>query len=77
MKQQPHPQVPNFMPVTLDMKKCPFCGSKAKLMRQSNLGATQFWYYITCISCEIKTASYKTIKTALKRWNRRVKYGSV
>ncbi|HOV64324.1 MAG TPA: Lar family restriction alleviation protein [Spirochaetia bacterium] len=51
-----------------DLKFCPFCGGKAKLMSSiiANCG-----YYVTCTSCDATTAYAQTQKGAARAWNRR------
>lgn len=47
------------------LRKCPFCGGKAKLR-----GFTRYW--VQCTKCEVQTQLYVCMDDAEEAWNRRV-----
>ena len=55
------------------LKPCPFCGSEALLEDLGSYGEGGR-YFVRCSKCEIvQDKLWRTKKTAIKRWNRRVK----
>lgn len=61
-----------------ELKKCPFCGFKAKMFREGweVTYTTSWWVECTNQSCvipEMSTQEYDTEKQAIKAWNTRSK----
>ena len=58
----------------IEIKPCPFCGGKAKLLKDE-FGGTSDWWYAACgnLDCGIRaeTADRPTPQEAAKLWNRR------
>ena len=53
-----------------ELKRCPFCdGVAITVDHKTRLG--NVWYFVMCIECGNRTATFKSKKTAEKRWNRR------
>ena len=56
-----------------ELKKCPFCGGKAKMNKNSHINPKR--YFIKCWSCEITMPSvgngFNSKKEAIEAWNRR------
>lgn len=50
-----------------ELKKCPFCGGEAKLLK----GLCELDNYFMCLNCRIKTKLYNTKAAAIKAWNTR------
>lgn len=57
------------MKTKLNLKKCPFCGGKAK-MRHGLIG-----YHVECETCKARQCPSDTPETAVKNWNRRTARG--
>lgn len=55
------------------LKPCPFCGGKARLMAWDI--DLETYYFVNCRKCEVKpcTARHTNIKYAVKAWNKRGK----
>lgn len=59
-----------------EIKKCPFCGSKAQLDNIDN-GNNGWWYSVVCMKpmcrCGVSNTdySYYNEKDAIEAWNRR------
>jgi hypothetical protein len=58
----------------LNLKRCPCCGSEAKLMRGDLVDMTVEFpiRYVGCISCLLQGPPAPTDLLAAERWNRRV-----
>lgn len=52
-----------------EIKKCPFCGDLAKVLKVTDEGCEEF--YISCDGCGISTGYYKNKAEAVALWNRR------
>ena len=70
---------------TVELKRCPFCGFEAKLMKdveQVGFGVYDRKYFVKCTYCEATGSKYgilydvteeERIDLAIKAWNRRAK----
>lgn len=52
-----------------DLKPCPFCGGKAKVLGTKYEDGE---YYIVCEKCRVRMGSYSNPEDAIADWNRRV-----
>ena len=66
-----------------DMKPCPFCGGKARLLtRQIATNDNpifrewKYEYIVKCNKCRASVGHYSQSETAKKAWNRRAKDGN-
>ncbi len=59
-------------PKIIKLKRCPFCGGKAKINVVRNRFDGHSWksYGVLCDKCTIGFSSHQ-LKTAVKRWNAR------
>lgn len=53
-----------------ELKPCPFCEGKA-IMIQNTANYGSVFHFVMCIECGNRTASFRSTKTAEKKWNRR------
>lgn len=53
-----------------ELKLCPFCGGKAKLIK-ANYDLEDI-YWIRCKKCGVDSNIFYTSDTAIEAWNRRV-----
>lgn len=53
-----------------ELKKCPFCGGKAKIYKSFDYVSK---YRVECTKCWAHTPNYDKPKKAFEAWNRRVK----
>ena len=71
--------------MTNKLKPCPFCGGKAKLLKETiavGMGATDTLYFVECTNCESSGKRFGLLDAdtekerknlAILSWNRRVK----
>lgn len=61
------------MPATPELKPCPFCGSKARLHKQSwkDVRGIVTRYWVRCAPCGSCSEEYNTAEKAEAAWNRR------
>lgn len=57
----------------LELKRCPFCGGKAKLLKK-NHREYKPTYYVRCTSftCLVETSQCHNKHEAVRIWNRRI-----
>lgn len=53
-----------------ELKKCPFCGGKAKIYKSFDYVSK---YRVECTKCEMCSPIYNKSEEAIEVWNRRVK----
>lgn len=54
-----------------NLKNCPFCGSKAELIKTTGFDSKVFAAHVRCSHCCAITRLYNTTKGAIEAWNRR------
>lgn len=55
-----------------ELKQCPFCGGDAVFKREIGTIMEYEYYWVMCKKCGVSTREYKTVKTAIDKWNRRL-----
>lgn len=56
----------------IELKPCPFCGSKAEIQSLSNYHKEGYCYFATCLMCGAEMPrTAKNIQQAVELWNRR------
>lgn len=59
----------------VELKPCPFCGGKAKLMHYKI--KSDDWWYVACEACEVALDPLyfgeQDKEQAIERWNKRVR----
>lgn len=53
------------------LKKCPFCGGKARVTGSESLGTVNY-YYVYCMECNARTDDCAGRQSAIEAWNKRV-----
>ena len=54
-----------------ELKPCPFCGGKAKIVVSTDY-RDRHLRYVTCEQCRVSTDFFLNDKAAAEAWNRRV-----
>lgn len=55
-----------------ELKQCPFCGGKAKMLEVKGFRKEIVSASVVCEKCGVSTNNYKTKKVAVKSWNQRL-----
>jgi Lar family restriction alleviation protein len=55
----------------IELKPCPFCGSKAKIITVGIHGYNE-QFVIHCMNCYAETTQYAALSFVIEAWNKRV-----